>query len=201
MTNDTRDANPARRDDQTAFARSVDAFGGDIRRWPGADRLTISSLPARDPLARRQLAEARALDDVLALSTTTADRHRLMQLEDLIVAAAVAERGAAHASAGNVVPMRSAVPDQASLDQARDASEHGAANAPSADRQWRHRSDWRAAAVLAASLFAGVFIGISEPGQTTVGNVIAAVEQQPAWDSSDIVAAIQSDVLDLEDTP
>lgn len=196
MTDDTRDIKPARRDEQATFAANVDAFGGDVRRWPGADRLTISSLPARDPLARRQLAEARALDEVLALSVSAEDHRRLAHLEDLIVAAAVAESGAAYSSAANVVPMRTALPDHA-----RPASELGAAVGPSGGRQWRQRSDWRAAAVLAASLFAGVFIGISEPGQTTVGNVIAAVESQPAWDGNDIVAAIQSAALDLEDAP
>lgn len=193
MTDDTRDMKPAR-DEQTEFAANADAFGGDIRRWPASDRQSLVSLPARDPLARRRLAEARALDDVMALSAPATDHRRLAQIEDLIVAAAVAESGAAYSSAANVVPMRNAIPDHA-----RPASGQDAAIAPIASGQWRPRSEWRAAAVLAASLFAGVFIGISEPGRTTVGNVIAAVEQQPAWDGNDIVAAIQSAALDLED--
>lgn len=194
MTNDTRTTKSGRRDEQVAFEANADAFGGDMQRWPEADRSAYETMPARNALARRQLAEARALDEVLARGAPEPDRRSLARLEDLILAAAVSESAAAHSSGGNVVPMRSAAPEKV-----RPAT--GAAARPPSVSNWRQKSDWRAAALLAASLFTGVFIGISEPGQTTVGTVIAAVEQQPRWDGNDIVAAIQSETFDLEDAP
>jgi hypothetical protein len=54
--------------------------------------------------------------------------------------------------------------------------------------------------MLAASLFAGVVIGITEPAQTTARSLIAAVETQSARESSDLAASIQADTIDLEDT-
>ena len=43
----------------------LDAYGGDLRRWPEPSRLAASALIARDPAARLLLDQALALDALL----------------------------------------------------------------------------------------------------------------------------------------
>lgn len=193
MTDDKTYQDP-RRDAYAAFVAKLDAFGADSRRWPEADRKTAACLPEADSQARLLLAEARALDALLGHSTAVREPQRLASLEDLIVSAAVAERAARHSSAGNVVPMRVRPADTANRTPApTEAAERASA-------QWRVHPGWRSAAMLAASLFAGVIIGITEPAQTTVRTVLAAVEPQSTQESGDLAAAIQADTIELEDT-
>lgn len=195
MTDDKTNSKPPRRDVIAAFEAKLDAFGADLGRWPQADRREAASTSVQDdPKARRQLAEARALDALLSRSTPMDDPQRLASLEDLIIAAAVAEHASRHSSGGNVVPMRIPSPDHvrpSSVPAAADASQR---------KKWHERSGWRPAAMLAASLFAGVVIGITEPAQTTARSVLAAVEPQSARESGDLAAAIQADTIDPEDT-
>lgn len=194
MTDDDTHSKPPRRDAAASFQARLDAFGGDLERWPEADRKQAPSISAQDPNARLQLAEARALDRLLARSMPLDVPRRLASLEDLIVAAAVTERAARQSTGGNVVPMR-----MPSAEQARGASTPAATDADRAGT-WRLRSGWRSAAMLAASLFAGVVIGITEPAQSTARSLLAAVETQSARESSDLAASIQADTIDLEDT-
>lgn len=189
--NDDNTYSKAPRRDAAALQAKLDAFGADLGRWPEAARKEAAILSAQDPHA---LAEARALDDLLAHSTPIGSPERLASLEDLIVAAAVSERASRHASGGNVVPMRAPSPDRANPSPAP-----AVAVSPWA-AIWRLGDGWRSAAMLAASLFAGVVIGITEPAQTTARSLIAAVETQSARESSDLAASIQADTIDLEDT-
>ena len=54
------------RPDRAALQRLLDVYGGDIRRWPEGSGRRFASLLADDPQARECVAQARALDSVLA---------------------------------------------------------------------------------------------------------------------------------------
>lgn len=50
---------------QARLADLLDAYGGDLRRWPEPSRAAAEALIARDPAARSLLGRARALDELL----------------------------------------------------------------------------------------------------------------------------------------
>ena len=52
------------------------AYGADLRRWPASERPFAESLIATDPAARAALAEAAALDALLAASPTPSPSAR-----------------------------------------------------------------------------------------------------------------------------
>jgi len=54
------------------FFALADAYGGDLGRWPEADRAAARDLATASPAARARLAEGCALDAVLDLSQTAA---------------------------------------------------------------------------------------------------------------------------------
>jgi len=125
-----------------AFARMVDASGGDPARWPQAVRARFEPLLTIDARAQRLLAEACALDRLL--DAAAGERAGSAALADRILATAL--RDPAHASkaagsdVGTVVPFR--------RDVARGQTVMG-----------RRRSSWQAAGLLAASLLAGLYVG------------------------------------------
>ena len=129
-----------------AFDRLLDAFGADADRWPADRRAVAETLLQRSDVvgaaARRALAEACALDQVLAAAPAI-DSRRIEA-----VAARIAAEAGRQAGGPNVValaPVRRPVP---------------AAIRP-ATLQHRH---WTAAATLAASLLVGVVIGPGSGG-------------------------------------
>lgn len=129
------------------LARLLDAWGGMPERWPTEARERIEAIARAEPEAQRLLAEARALDSLLDLGRHTVAQLPLAErsaLASRIVAAAIAgERVATHRDepsreAGEVVPLQPrrrsrAVPVM--------------------------RGEWRAAALMAASLLLGVYLG------------------------------------------
>lgn len=127
-----------------AFSRLLDAYGADKKRWPEDARTEAEALIARDPAARRLLAEAQALDNVLgAGGAEPALDH---QLAARIVAAALAnEHSNSRAAPGpgldsaNVVPLRRSTGRPA--------------------QPITRRSNWQAAGLMAASLLAGLYLG------------------------------------------
>jgi hypothetical protein len=75
--------------DLTRFSALCEAFGGDLARWPGAEREAGLQLAQSDPAASAALADARGLDDVLALS---APQIPSPALRERVLAAAPRER-------------------------------------------------------------------------------------------------------------
>lgn len=137
------------------FERLLDVYGGDRTRWPAEARAAAAQLVARDAKARRTLAEAESLDRVLERAP----------LPSLAVEAALAERIVAAAqrsprivkTASGKSPVVS-LPDDRAVPPPRIASR----------KLGLLRGEVRAAAVLAASLMVGIFIGISNVPQSVV---------------------------------
>jgi hypothetical protein len=143
---------------QAELERLLDVYGSDRTRWPVEARAGAGQLAARDSSARLLLQEAEALDRVL----DRAPLPSLMSeaaLADRIVAAA--QRSPRMIKGG----VRAAV-----------APEHQSGNLIQLPlRRARSLSSWlsgtemgRAAAVLAASLTIGVFIGLSNVSEAVV---------------------------------
>jgi hypothetical protein len=142
-----------------ALADRLEISGADRTRWPAQERLRFASLIASSDEARRLMAEASALDRLLD-TVTGADPARLGGLVDRIVAAAVTE-GAP--GSGNVIAIG--------------AGRRSVAPAPRLPVH--RRSNWQAAALLAASLFVGAFVGTSGllgPGASTLGGEFDVAE-------------------------
>lgn len=121
-----------------ALKSRLEISGADRTRWPAQERLRFASLMTQDDEARRLVAEATALDRLLD-KVPAPDPATFGNLIDRIVAAAEAEGSAV--SAGNVISIgsaRKATPARIPVHQ---------------------RSSWQAAALLAASLFVGAFVG------------------------------------------
>ncbi|MBV1693964.1 MAG: hypothetical protein KGP27_05835 [Hyphomicrobiales bacterium] len=70
------------------FASLAEAWGGDIARWPGNTRIAARRLLVASPEARRALAEAAALDRLLAIPDAASAMPADAALVDRIVAAA-----------------------------------------------------------------------------------------------------------------
>lgn len=127
------------------FERLLDVYGGDRTRWPVEARAAAAQLVARDAKAQGLLAEAEALDRVLERAPLPS-LAKEAELADRIVAAAqrtprlvrINEPGAAAAPAA---------PEGAPLAGGR--------------RAGLLRADVRKAAVLAASLLVGLYLGQS----------------------------------------
>jgi hypothetical protein len=133
------------------FERLLDVYGGDRTRWPAEARAAAGQLAAREVKAHRLLAEAEALDRVLERAP----------LPGLATEAALADRIVTAAQRSpRIVKLSS--DGQGTLPDA-------SAPAPSGPRRRVFpRQDIRAAAVLAASLMAGIFIGLSNVPQSVL---------------------------------
>jgi hypothetical protein len=140
-----------REDELAALSRVLDAFGSDQSRWPAGAAERFQPLLAAAPAARALLAEARALERVLERAPLSS-RERMRALAERIVSAAVAER-----------PEGARTPDRGgrviALPQRMRQIGRAAAAAD--------RSVWQTAALLAACLVAGVYLGAS-PAVTPV---------------------------------
>jgi len=133
------------------LAGLLDAWGGAPERWPPEARRRIEEIARGEPGAQRLLAEARALDRLLDTGREPrADitPARQSALTSRIVAAAMAsELTAPHAAAGAPAPVR----DERKVVPLKPSQR----NLPVP----MLRGQWRAAALMAASLLLGVFLG------------------------------------------
>jgi hypothetical protein len=121
----------------------LDAYGGDAARWPRADAERLATLVASDAVACRAVAEARALDRVLAMAPGVDAAHT---------------RSLADRIAAEVMTNRVQVVDLATR------------RAAGTIRPLPRRNLWRAGAALAASLLVGMFVGASDlPGSMLDG--------------------------------
>ena len=138
------------------FERLLDVYGGDRTHWTIESRAAAAQLVARDTRAQRLLAEAEALDRVLERAP----------LPSLATEAALADR---------IVAAAQRSPRIVSIKGAEGSS--GTQPDSSQEAQHRRRADWlsrafradvRKAAMLAASLVIGVYIGLSNLPQQII---------------------------------
>jgi hypothetical protein len=141
-----------------ALAALLDAFGADAARWPAGAEARFAPLLAENAEARRLVAEACALDRLL---TRTASAEPSVAPD---VAARVADRVLARGTrpvgvaprASNVVPLPRRTP---------------LAGTPASPA--KRPTEWRAVALLAASLLCGLYIG----GQGTGDDLLNAAAE------------------------
>ena len=156
-----------------ALDRVLERFGSDRTRWPAPVRRNFAGLLATSADAKARLREAEALDRLLDLAPEPEIDTRA--LADRILAAAAAETPAvAHPKA-----------------RIAWAKIGGATTA---------RAEWPAAALLAASLVLGMFVGLNGTFDTAVAPLVAQASTSDDIDSGQI--AFDSDAMGMyeEDT-
>ena len=161
------------------FERLLDVYGGDRTRWPVEARAAAAQLVARDSAAQQLLGEAVALDRILERAP----------IPSLAVEAALADRIVAAAQrTPRIISVGDAVPGAAGSEQ------KGAAGS-SARRHRLPQADLRKAAVLAASLMIGVYIGLSSLPQQIVPTLTGTHDATGVTYSLAIADPFDEDVL------
>jgi len=169
----------------TAFENVLDTFGGNSARWPAEKRERLISLAASDAEARRLLREAKALDTVLAHAAgpPVGDTKALADRIAAAVAntapgqspgkAAHTERqtGGSTPSSENTSGVVIAWPRGG--EHSRAAAQAGALTGSVPQRE-RFSSGWRTAALLAASLVAGIFVWVADLVPSEVTQIVAS---------------------------
>jgi hypothetical protein len=171
----------------------LDAYGGDLARWPERLATEAHAMIGNSGEARRLHAEAQALDRLLAKASAP-DPEQLDRLAERIMAAAAregatapAETGGGHAAGtgARIIPM----PVNGRPGAGRKPLDRQAVPGPSAGRpsrgRWFGGSNWPTAAALAASLAFGFAIGFSDIAPSATYNVASLV--QPASSDADAV--------------
>jgi hypothetical protein len=158
-----------------ALEQVLERFGSDRTRWPAPVRRNFAGLLATSAEAKARLREAEALDRLLDLAPEPGIDTRA--LADRIMAAAAAETPAA-------APPRARV--------AWAVFGGGAARTA--------RAEWPAAAMLAASLVLGMFVGLNGTFDTAVAPLVAQASTDADIDPGMI--AFDSDAMGMyeEDT-
>lgn len=170
----------------TAFVNVLDTFGGNSARWPAEKREQLMSLAASDAEARRLLREAKALDTVLAHAAGPPVGNTKALADRIAAAVANTAPGqspgkAAHIerqtagstpSSENASGVVIAWPRGAG-EKPRVAAEAGALTGSVPQRD-RFSSGWRMAALLAASLVAGIFVGVADLVPSEVTQIVAS---------------------------
>ncbi len=148
------------------FEHLLDVFGADRTRWPLSARAGAAALVAVNADARRMLAEAAALDAVLAQGSEqqhlAGDAPTAALAARIVAAAASTPRIVASTPAAIMAPAPAPKRSQGAVR----ASSHRAAAQFGTDT-------WRGAALLAASLMIGVFVGQSQFGAQTLPQLAA----------------------------
>jgi len=176
-----------------AFECNLDIYGADEARWPAEARWRFRTLPERDARARELLAEARALERLLDQAPMVS-AARMGTLRARIVDAAAREtvlRRPAF-SRGRLLAR-----SQPALDHARRLLRRSHEQAAALSSLVQPRAGVRVAAVLAASLVLGVFIGRAQP----VSMAIQALADRTMADADRSVVALfdEAGSLDGED--
>lgn len=134
-----------------AMRRLLETFGADRTRWPAGERLRFAPLIARDELARKLVVEAAALDKLLDLAPVP-EPARERALADRIVAEAVVAFDVG----------------------SRMAHPQGGASRARWPMRLERPNDWRAAALLAASLLIGMFTGTTGILEPAIDRIVSA---------------------------
>jgi hypothetical protein len=168
----------------TAFENVLDTFGGNPTRWPAETRERLMSLAAADTDAARLLREAKALDSVLtkAAGPPVGDTRALADR----IAAAVANTAPGQATRTERVTDQShgqshGSPENSSgvviawprTSESSRAAEQAAVLTGSMPRRERVSGGWRTAALLAASLVVGLFVGVADLVPSSVAQIVA----------------------------
>lgn len=130
----------------TEFADMIAAYGADTTRWPASKRAAAGTLVSGDPIVRISLSEAGALDRILAAAPVMAATRASVLADRIAHAAQHSPRlvvpGLAMHGATLVKSARAPAKQQAAVSRALDGA-----------------AAWQGAALLAASLLMGVFVG------------------------------------------
>jgi len=162
----------------------VDAYGADQSRWPAAERVVLEPFIKATPEARRMLAEAGALDRVLAEGCGTAPTEQVDRVRARLLAQIDAE-GATMAP-GEAAVASTVVPFQ----------RPAASRSPQPARS-RH---WREVALLAAALLLGVFVGTQDIiDGSRLGLPGYAISTTNSDDISELALGGASETLSVED--
>ena len=138
-----------RQDELQRLAAVLEAYGADPAGWPAAERVALMALASADPRAARLVAEARALDRLLATPPSRDPAAEANLLEAIVARAEATPQPKAETATGAEV---------VDLSSARDARHRTS----TARRTLRPAvGTWRAAGVLAASLLVGLYLGVS----------------------------------------
>ena len=181
------------------FESLLEAYGGNLARWPASHVLAAQGLLQGSAEARARLADAVALDRVIDKASNP-DPRRLRALADRIVAAAASEASRREATGQPASEQRDSEGARIirlPLPQARRLSPIDAA-ALQPRTAARPRRQWPAAAALAASLLMGMAIGLTDVAQTTALGV-ASLTSAPASDTEVVLSALQLDNLNVLD--
>lgn len=138
-----------RQDELQRLAAVLEAYGADPARWPAAERASLTALTAADPRAAALVAEARALDRLLATPPARDPTAEARLLEEIMARAAATQRPRAEPGHDSAV---------VDLSSAREARRRAPSRQPSA---LPAAGTWRAAGLLAASLLVGLYLGAS----------------------------------------
>jgi hypothetical protein len=177
----------------------LDAYGGDLSRWPERLATEAHVMIGSSSEARRMHAEAQALDRLLAKASAP-DPERLDRLAARIMAAAASEgratRTEANGDAAGVGARIIPLPVGRRSGAGRNPLDRQAAPVPYAARsskgRWFGGTNWRAAAALAASLAFGFAIGFSDLAPNATYNV-ASLVQPASSDTDSVLAELQLD--------
>ena len=177
------------------FESLLEAYGGNLARWPTQHALAAQSLLQSSSEARARLAGAQALDRLLDKASSP-DPQRLRLLTDRIVAAA--EGNAPLRKPGHSPAAAASADDGARVIPLPVPRKRMPAPAPVVrPAPARPRRQWQAAAALAASLMMGIVIGLTDVGQsTTLGVTSLAGASQSASDTELVLSALQIDGID-----
>jgi len=165
----------------TAFENVLDTFGGNPARWPADRRESLIRLAAADAEAGRLLREARAFDAVLShgagppVGNTSALADR--------IAAAVANTSPGRAAHGETPPVGNPPASDSTSgvviawpragEKSRVAAQAMALPGSLPQRE-RVPGGWRTAALLAASLVVGIFVGVADLVPAEVTQIVAS---------------------------
>ncbi|PLX44703.1 MAG: hypothetical protein C0605_02115 [Hyphomicrobiales bacterium] len=163
MSTNTNGATPQRLRDVIA------AYGGDPGRWPDDERDGLLTLLRGNAEAAAARDEARALDQVLD-SAAAPPPSAALRAGILSVAAPAAPAGTGTTSSAKVIPFRR--PDRAG-------------EGPAPHHAAPRRTMWPTAALLAASLLIGVWIGAAGIGGSLVSETLDFASLNSSADTYD----------------
>jgi hypothetical protein len=190
----------------------LDTFGGDPGRWPASKRERLVGFAASDRDARRLLREAEALDAVLTRAAGPPVGNTVRLADRIAAAAAGAAQAGAHhlhnaaedhagagGKAGVVLawpisgPISGPIPGAASGPLSHPAVRTAALTGSAAPRRDRLSSNWRTAAMMAASLLVGVFVGVMDLVPAEVSQLVAGIDSRS--ETTQAMAFLQTDGL------
>ena len=165
------------RDDINRLAEVLEIFGPDASRWPEAERDQLEALAGRDVAAGKLVAEARALASVMAHAPAG---EAGAELKARILAAAGREM-----QSDKLVRQ----PSQSVLSRFFGAG-------------WSFVPTWQSAAVMAASLACGIYLGASGLTQPVFDEAFTMASLDGGFEDAEMLFRSDEETdLDEEDSP